>query len=82
MNLRIRDGLIEYFDDKQEQEVLNEAPEVDRSTVPADVIAHLRREIRQFIGSMGDEEDLPESGRVVARIFHGISSPKYPSSIW
>ena len=30
----------------------------------------------------GEDLDYPCSGRVLARIFHGIQSPRYPAKVW
>lgn len=39
----------------------------------------LKKDIRLFLNQHSDETI---TGRVVARIFHGISSPRYPAHLW
>ena len=40
----------------------------------------VRADIRQFIGLYGSEHTL--SGRVIARVLHGIPSPCFPAEVW
>ena len=39
----------------------------------------LKKDIRSFLNQHSDETF---TGRAIARIFHGISSPKYPAHLW
>ena len=39
----------------------------------------LKKDIRSFLNQHSDETF---TGRTIARIFHGISSPKYPALMW
>jgi len=40
----------------------------------------IRADIRNFIQQYSDEHKL--TGRVIARVFQGIDSPRYPATVW
>ncbi|KAK2151872.1 hypothetical protein LSH36_348g02019 [Paralvinella palmiformis] len=48
--------------------------------IQCDNIDGIRADIRQFINTYSSEHTL--SGRVIARIFHGIGSPCFPPKVW
>ena len=49
------------------------------SPIDISIIPQLRQDIGAFIMTHSDSK---LTGRVIARIFHGISSPKYPAHMW
>ena len=48
--------------------------------VDADSLSQLTADIRQFIHLYGSEH--PLTGRAIARVLHGIDSPRFPATTW
>ncbi|XP_024130720.1 ATP-dependent DNA helicase Q4 isoform X4 [Oryzias melastigma] len=74
--------LSEYFDRKKERGgavQLEEEPEDLDTNELLDWEEQVRTDIRRFLALRSDEKF---SGRAVARILHGIGSPRYPAQIY
>ncbi|XP_023801023.1 ATP-dependent DNA helicase Q4-like, partial [Cyanistes caeruleus] len=76
-NSRLRERLREYF--QGDPEGCEEEEEEKNPGIPADEEEEIRAEIRKLLAAFPDEEF---TGRAVARIFHGIGSPRFPSRIF
>ncbi|NXM90310.1 RECQ4 helicase, partial [Oenanthe oenanthe] len=76
-NSQLRELLQEYF---QRDPTESKEDEEEKSPgIPPDQEEEIRAEIRKFLTAYPEEEF---SGRAVARIFHGIGSPRYPARIF
>ncbi|XP_065608420.1 ATP-dependent DNA helicase Q4 [Cyrtonyx montezumae] len=81
---RLKALLREYFDEEEPGDAARsgkeeeEDEEEDEGLSAADT-AHLRSSIRHFLSV---HHDVRFSPRAVARIFHGIGSPRYPANIY
>lgn len=68
----------DYFNSNTELKIdhvtNNSLQEVDNNLVP-----QLRQDIISFLST---HSELAVTGRAIARIFHGISSPKFPAILW
>ena len=76
--MELKKKILEYFTESAE------AMENDWRSVPPDlpaaaILSVVMRDIRSFIHK---HQELPLRGRVIARIFQGISSPNYPATTW
>ncbi|NWH98484.1 RECQ4 helicase, partial [Tichodroma muraria] len=76
-NSQLRELLREYFE--QDPTESEEDEEEKKPGIAPDQEEEIRAEIRKFLAAYPEEEF---SGRAVARIFHGIGSPRFPSQIF
>ncbi|XP_038615914.1 ATP-dependent DNA helicase Q4 [Tachyglossus aculeatus] len=81
---RLKALLTRYFEDEEEEATLDQAPTEDDDPHLGqarlqDWEDQIRSDVRQFL-SIRPEEKF--SGRAVARIFHGIGSPRYPAQVY
>jgi len=75
----LKDIIRKYFENSSCPDIdkLSVDPDASQKDVDAErVAAH----VRQFLGVHYGENTF--SGRAVARIFHGIGSPRYPAEVW
>ncbi|XP_035536790.1 LOW QUALITY PROTEIN: ATP-dependent DNA helicase Q4 [Morone saxatilis] len=80
-SLRLKSLLSEYFDKRRDRGYALaplDVEELDKYKL-ADWENQIRADIRSFLGNRSDEKF---SGRAVARILHGISSPCYPAQTY
>ena len=71
----IRKSVNEYFSG------LVEPPAPKVAVLDATTVLQMREEIRRFV-QIHHSDQLRLSGRAVARIFHGISSPAFEAKVW
>ncbi|XP_051631217.1 ATP-dependent DNA helicase Q4 [Manacus candei] len=71
-----RDGLGSLQEEEEEEE---EEEELGRAQELRDWESRVRSDIRHLLSARPGEEF---SGRAIARIFHGISSPRFPAQIY
>nr|XP_043909169.1 ATP-dependent DNA helicase Q4 isoform X2 [Solea senegalensis] len=80
-SLQLKSLLSEYFDKRRDREHMLkpvEMEELDKYKI-VDWENQIRADIRSFLSNRSDEKF---SGRAVARILHGISSPCYPAQTY
>lgn len=75
---RLKKHLDDYFEDKSEGHL--EQMELPAQEVDGSSLAQLVSDIRQFIHLYGAEHQL--TARAIARVLHGIDSPRFPASTW
>lgn len=75
---QLKDKILHYFTESCE-EVEGDWQFLAPDLPPAHILSNVLRDIRTFIQK---HHELPLRGRVVARIFQGISSPNYPAMTW
>ena len=73
---RLRTELKEYFRSNQ---ALAEVHIEERLCVNPEVENGIRNSVRAFLSTYEDQQ---WTGRAVARVFHGIGSPNYPTETW
>lgn len=73
---RLRTELREYF---RCSEALSEVHIEDKGSVKPEVECSIRSSVRSFLSTYEDQQ---WTGRAVARVFHGIGSPNYPTETW
>ncbi|XP_058658747.1 ATP-dependent DNA helicase Q4-like [Ammospiza caudacuta] len=71
---RLRERLRELFLRDEDEEEEEENPQI-----PEDEEQQLRAEVRALLAAFPEQEF---SGRAVARIFHGIGSPRFPAQVF
>ncbi|XP_075995769.1 ATP-dependent DNA helicase Q4 [Genypterus blacodes] len=78
-SLQLKELLSEYFDKRRDGNIMSlHLEELDKYKL-VDWENQIRADIRSFLSHRSDEKF---SGRAVARIFHGISSPCYPAQTY
>ncbi|XP_041376868.1 ATP-dependent DNA helicase Q4-like [Gigantopelta aegis] len=78
---KLRGFIEDYFEnDKSVEMRMSEAEENSLEDSTSRDLGQLVLDIRQFINLYGHEHSL--NGRVIARVFHGIASPCFPSLTW
>lgn len=73
---RLRTELREYF---RCSKALLEVHIEDKVSVKPEVECGIRGSVRSFLSTYEDQQ---WTGRAVARVFHGIGSPNYPTETW
>ncbi|XP_076809871.1 ATP-dependent DNA helicase Q4-like [Clavelina lepadiformis] len=73
---KLKSVIDSYF---QEEDNVKNAEEIPLST---DVEPDLSSTIRKFLNVHGADLGSKLTGRAIARIFHGIDSPRYPAKTW
>lgn len=73
---RLRTELREYF---RSDGALAEVQVEEKRSVKAEVECGIRSSVRAFLSTYSDQQ---WTGRAVARVFHGIGSPNYPTEVW
>ena len=75
-NARIKTSIVDYF--TRGDEIIRDV-QVDQTYLSPDAEDSVRSHIKDLISS---ESDQSWTGRSVARILHGISSPNFPAKVW
>lgn len=77
---RLKALLRRYFEEEEAgpEGMDQQGPEPGQATLQ-DWEAQIRRDIRHLLSSWPEQQF---SGRAVARVFHGIGSPRYPAQVY
>ncbi|XP_035226422.1 ATP-dependent DNA helicase Q4-like isoform X2 [Stegodyphus dumicola] len=75
----IKETINKYFESNQTNEELECVDMNSEEMIPEVEMSDVRAQIRDIICTNNDQNF---TGRAIARIFHGISSPCFPSEVW
>ncbi|KAK0048213.1 ATP-dependent DNA helicase Q4, partial [Biomphalaria pfeifferi] len=72
--------LKEYFETEEWTTNEHSGEDMNQTNIDCSTLQQLSSDIRVFINTYGSEHTL--TGRTIARIFHGITSPNFPAETW